>query len=234
MFVRVFYRLSAFALFLVALSGHWALAQPCCGPITPDGQKLASMLDQSGLDHLWQPHIHINWQTGAPDPNRPEWSPHITHCSAYAASMAARVGVYLLRPPAHGQGGLANAQFQWLQGAGARAGWRQVDAITAQSLANQGYFVVAVFENPDPRRPGHIAIIRPSEKTLALLNAHGPEEAQAGFHNKVRTTIQYGFSEHKGAWEAKGAGAIRFFAHKVAWADLAHHATAGGSFMPGN
>lgn len=224
---RIFCRLSVFVLLLLGLLGHQARAQPCCGPITANGQKLSALLDQSGVDHLWQPHIHINWQTGVPDPARPEWSLHITHCSAYAASMAARVGIYLLRPPAHGQGELANAQFRWLQGAGARAGWKEVDALTAQSLANRGYFVVAVYENRTPHRPGHIAIIRPSEKTAALLNAHGPDEAQAGFHNRVHTTIQQGFAEHKGAWEPDDKGAIRFFAHAVVWANQPHSSSSG-------
>ena len=196
------------------------MAQPCCGPITPDGQRLAALLDHSGLDHLWQPHIHINWQTGVPDPARPGWSRRITHCSAYAASMAERVGVYLLRPPAHGQIELANAQFAWLAGPGRQHGWKEVDARAAQTLANQGYFVLAVFKNPDPHLPGHVAIIRPSEKSIALLEANGPEEAQAGLHNRVHTTISHGFAEHKGAWLPNDTGSIRFFAHAVTWANI--------------
>ncbi|MGH7069355.1 MAG: hypothetical protein ACREFO_05010 [Acetobacteraceae bacterium] len=131
--------------------------------------------------------------------------------------MAARMGVYLLRPPEHGQGLLANAQFRWLEGHGAESGWEEVPAKAAQRLANQGYLVVAAYENPDPHRSGHIAIVRPSEKSAASLNAHGPEETQAGMHNRLRTTIARGFSDHKGAWEANGTGAIRLFAHAVDW-----------------
>lgn len=201
-------------------SGAQALAHPCCGPVMPNGQRIAALLDQSGVDHLWQPHIHINWQTGAPDPARPGWSPHVTHCSTYAASMAARVGIYLLRPPAHGQGDLANAQFAWLTGPGSQRGWKEVDAKSGQALANQGYFVLAVFKNPNPSRPGHVAIIRPSEKSLALLEANGPEEAQAGLHNHTHTTVLRGFADHKGAWLPNDTGAIRFFAHAVDWANI--------------
>ena len=32
-----------------------ALAQPCCGPVTPNGERLLQRLDASGVDHLWLP-----------------------------------------------------------------------------------------------------------------------------------------------------------------------------------
>lgn len=197
------------------LLGAQALAQPCCGSITPEGRRLDGLLGSSGLDHLWQPHIHVNWQTGVTDPARPSWSKHVTHCSAYAAAMAERVGVYLLRPPFHGQSELANAQFNWLAGVGRQAGWREVTALTAQRLANQGYFVLAVYANPTPHKPGHVAIIKPSTKSLSSLRRNGPEEAQAGLHNYIHTTISHGFAAHKGAWVSNGKGSIRFFAHAV-------------------
>lgn len=220
---RLLRYLSVLAIGLLTISfGRQAFAQPCCGPITPNGQRLATMLDQSGLDHLWQPHVHVIWQTGEPDPSRPRLALHVTHCSAFAAAMAARLNIYLLSPPAHGQGGLANAQYGWLPDAGKQAGWQEVDFKSAQSLANQGNFVVAVFKNPHAWLPGHIAVIRPSEKSLALLEAHGPEEAQAGLHNAFHTTIKHGFSEHPGAWEANGRGGVRFFVHEVNWSNLTH------------
>ncbi len=197
-----------------------ARAQPCCGPITQDGQHLAALLDHSGVEILWLPHQHIDWLTGEPDPARPGWSPRATHCSAYAAAMAARMDVYLLRPPEHGQDLLANAQLHWLEGAGAGAGWKEVDAKTAQTLANQGFLAVAVFENPDPHDPGHIAVIRPSEKSLPALEAEGPEEAQAGSHNALSIPVAQGFAGHHGAWQPDGTGTIRFFAHAVDWANL--------------
>ena len=198
-----------------------AAPPPCCGPITPNGQRLAAAIDHSGVEHLWQPHIHILWQSGEPDPARPGWSPHATHCSAFAAAFAAHLGVYVLRPPAHGQALLANAQFHWLENAGEQGGWRQVNAVTAQTLANEGWLVLAGYENPNPHRPGHIAVIRPSEKSMALLLARGPEEAQAGGINRLRTTVARGFHSHRGAWEPGGTGTIRFFAHEVDWPHVA-------------
>jgi hypothetical protein len=207
------------AMLLAAVPVARASAQPCCGPITPDGMNLAHLLDTSGIDHLWLIAQHVVWDTGEQDPARPGGNNHTTHCSAYAAAMAQRAGVYLLRPPEHGQALLANAQMAWLDSGAAReAGWRPVATpAQAQAAANRGELVVASYRNPDPQRPGHIAVLRPSEKTQAELDRDGPQEAQAGTHNWLSTSVAEGFHGHRGAWEPGGAGTIRFFAHAVAW-----------------
>jgi hypothetical protein len=199
---------------------HADPAAPCCGPVTAQGRRLAAALDDSGVERLWQPHTHINWKTGEPDPARPGYAAHATHCSAFAASFADRLGIYLLRPPQHGQGLLANAQVDWLAGPGQADHWQQVDFRTAQALANRGWLVIATYANPDPHRPGHVAVIRPSLKSENLLLAHGPEETQVGGHNHLRTTIAHGFSSHPGAWLPGGGGGIRFYAHQVHWSGL--------------
>ena len=206
-------------LLLAASRGVPAAAQPCCGPVTADGMKLTHLLDQSGVDHLWLAAEHIVWETGEQDPARPGGTKHNTHCSAFAAAMAERAGVYLLRPPAHSQDLLANAQMAWLEsGAGTEQGWRPVATpADAQAAANRGELAVAVYQNTDPNRPGHIAVLRPSEKTQAELDRDGPQEAQAGSHNWLSTDVADGFHGHRGAWLPGGAGAIRFFAHPVAW-----------------
>ena len=202
-----------------AAPGARATAQPCCGPITPDGQKLAQLLDRSGVDHLWLAAQHIVWDTGEPDPARTGGTRHATHCSTYAAAMAERAGIYLLRPPAHGQTLLANAQMAWLDSSAGRTdGWSPVATpAEAQAAANRGELVVAVYRNPDPNKPGHIAVLRPSDKTAAELERDGPEEAQAGSHNWPDTNVAEGFHGHRGAWEPGGTGAIRFFAHVIDW-----------------
>jgi hypothetical protein len=206
------------SLFVAGSSGR-ASAQPCCGAITPDGMKLAALLDRSGVDHLWLADQHIIWQTGEPDPRRPGEVPRDTHCSAFAAAMADRAGVYLLRPPQHSQTLLANAQMDWLLSAAATAaGWRQLAGpADAQAAANRGELVVAVYQNPRPTHPGHIAVVRPSEKTQPELDRDGPQEAQAGGFNALSTTVSEGFHHHRGAWQPGGGGTIRFFAHAVAW-----------------
>lgn len=202
-----------------AWPGPRASAQPCCGPITPEGMELAHLLDSSGVDHLWLAAQHIIWDTGEQDRARPGGTKHTTHCSAYAAAMAQRAGIYLLHPPEHGQSLLANAQMTWLGGSeGTADGWRPVSTpIEAQAAANRGEFVVAVYQNPDPHRPGHIAVLRPSDKSQAALDTEGPQEAQAGERNWLTNSVAEGFLHHHGAWLPGGAGTLRFFAHTVDW-----------------
>lgn len=207
-------RVLAFILMLLVLPGAgWAA--PCCGPITPEGVRLARFLDGTGVDHLWQAGQRVNWETG--EAIRAS-KPSATHCSAYAAAVAARLGIYLLRPPQHSEDFLANAQMAWLRGAQPAAGWRSLpDPAAAQAAANRGDLVVAVFENPNPARSGHIAVVRPSLQSAEALALGGPREAQAGAVNALDISTADGFAQHPGAWEPGGGGAIRYFAHKVDW-----------------
>ena len=86
----------------------------------------------------------------------------------------------------------------------------------AQTEANRGNLVVVVFANPDQHEPGHVAIIRPSEKSLMALERNGPDiiqagthNIQAGTHNHVRTVVRIGFERHPGAWP----DGVRYYMH---------------------
>jgi hypothetical protein len=188
--------------------------EPCCGPITPAGERLASMLDAMNVESLWLAHEHVNWETGEADRGGvDEGTGHHTHCSAFAASAAKRLNVYLLRPPEHGQQLLANAQSEWLPGEGGRqAGWRAVGTMReAQRLANQGQLVLVSFQNPDQHVPGHIAIVRPSKKSEETLEENGPEVIQAGEHNHNKINVRVGFENHPGAWP----DGVRYYVHSL-------------------
>ena len=205
---------------LVLLAIGRAAAEPASpGPITAEGARLAALLDGMNVETLWQQGYHIEWQTGAAK-GPPETSPgRHTHCSAFAAAAADRVGVYLLHPPEHGQKFLANAQERWLNSTAA-TGWTRVGrladagaSLRAVALANQGKLVVAVYFQPpkgDREVPGHIAIVRPSDKSPALIASDGPDIIQAGMHNHRLTTLHAGFVDHPAAWST---GAIEYFAH---------------------
>lgn len=197
------------------------LASPCCGPITAAGLRLAAFLDGTGVDHLWMRGFRVNWQTGVPISAWDDRRPH-THCSAFAASAAMRLGIYVLRPPQHSAILLSSAQMGWLRSPEAGVmGWQPLpDVTSAQTRANLGELVLAAFENPDPDEPGHIAIVRPSEIDAATLLANGPFVTQAGGHNALSVPLARGFASHQGAWVAGGSGAVRFFAHPVNWAAL--------------
>lgn len=203
----------ALALAIGIATAGVARADPCCGPITPAGQRLAAALDASGVDHLWLAGYRIDWESGQPiGPGRPS----STHCSAYVAAIASRLGIYVLRPPAHAQTSLANAQLGWLNDQGGGAGWRSLpDAAAAQAAANRGELVLEAFANPNPHRPGHIAIVRPSEESAVTLARDGPREAQAGAMNARDTSTADGFAHHPGAWVPGGEGGIRYFAHPI-------------------
>lgn len=197
-----------------------AVAAPCCGPVTADGRKLGAFLDGSGVETLWLPGWHVDWKTGRPDRDAPGGHGSRSHCSAFAAAMAARLGIYLLRPPEHGQILLANAQRRWLAGADAAAdGWRPIaDDRAAVAAANRGFLVVAVVANPDPHKAGHIAIVRPSLKSSAALAVEGPDVAQAGARNRLNAKVARVFRNHAGAWKPGGGGTLAYFAHAVNWA----------------
>jgi hypothetical protein len=191
-----------------------AAAESCCGPITAAGQRLLDVLDGSNVESLWLAHEHVNWESGEPDKGADYEGPgKATHCSAFAAAIGKRVGVYMLRPPEHGQILLANAQAAWFYSpAGRQGGWREVKtAKEAQTLANQGSLVAIVYENPDAHTPGHIAIVRPALRPERLLDENGPEITQAGQRNYVKTSAKVGFLHHPGAWP----DGVRYYAHAL-------------------
>jgi hypothetical protein len=209
----------AFVLILVlALATTVARAEPCCGPITPAGQGLTRFLDGSDVMQRWLAGWHVDWRSGQKDRAQSGGPAAKTHCSAFAAAMTERLGVYVLRPPEHGQELLANAQMRWLRVHGAEQGWQALPSyVAAQAAANRGELVLEAFENPDPHKPGHIAIVRPSEKAREALDRDGPQETQAGEQNALSTTTEAGFRHHPGAWEPDGAGSLRYYVHVVAW-----------------
>ena len=202
---------------LVAVGGvspAFSAEPSCCGPITEAGRRLVAVLDGMKVEGLWLAKEHINWETGEPDKGEDYSGPgRSTHCSAFAAAVGKRLGIYMLRPPDHGQVLLANAQAAWFRSdAGKQGGWRPVkDAQGAQSLANRGSLVVVVFESPDPHRPGHIAIVRPADRPTRLLEQNGPEIIQAGQTNHTRTSTKVGFQAHPGAWP----GGVLYYAHPI-------------------
>jgi hypothetical protein len=181
--------------------------------ITPEARRMAAIVDGLDVEHHWPAGIHVKWDTGVPD-GRPETAigKH-THCSAFVAAAALRLGIYILRPPEHPQLLLANAQYEWLADQGRQHGWRPLrDAAEAQSLANHGSLVVATYRNHSDDKPGHIAIVRPSEKGVSAIQIEGPQITQAGGTNYRSTTLRQGFAGHPAAWSR---GEVRYYAHEI-------------------
>ncbi len=214
MFVRSIVAVAAVVTVTTGILSARPAAESCCGPISPAGQRLLEILDSTNVETLWLAHEHVNWETGQPDKDADYEGPgKATHCSAFAAAVGKRVGIYMLRPPEHGQILLANAQAAWFHAAGGQQnGWRDVKTPKeAQTLANQGYLVTVVYESPDPHKPGHIAIVRPAARPERLLEENGPEITQAGTRNYVKTSTKVGFEHHLGAWP----DGVRYYAHQL-------------------
>jgi hypothetical protein len=190
----------------------------CAGEniVTPQGQSLARQLDRMGVETKWIAGVHVDWETGLPDGGTETLPGRHTHCSAFVAAAAKMLGVYILRPPQHGQLLLANAQSEWLAGEGRSEGWRPVaGAADAQSAANHGFLVVASYHNHRDDKPGHIAIVRPGDKDGQQLAAEGPDLIQAGTVNSASVSAKAGFSGHRYAWNNDE---IEYYAHSVKFA----------------
>ncbi len=178
-----------------------------------DGRRLGLFLDSLQVESRWPAGVHVDWETGLPDGRVEHFEGKHTHCSAFVASAAKQLGVYILRPPEHGQTLLANAQYDWLRDEGAAHGWRPLpDGYEAQRAANRGFLVVASYKNHSGDKPGHIAIVRPSGRTRAEILADGPQIIQAGGRNYNSTTLRQGFADHPAALEA---GEVRYYAHDL-------------------
>ncbi len=136
-----------------------------------------------------------------------------THCSAFVAAAAEKLGAYILRPPEHSQVLLANAQYEWLGDEGRAEGWRALpDGAAAQSAANAGDLVVAAYESHRSDKPGHIAIVKPAARSAAELAADGPLVIQAGTVNSSAVSLREGFAGHPAAWRDQE---VVYYAHEI-------------------
>lgn len=180
------------------------------GTPSPAGLRLGSFYDSMDVEHHWLKGKHIDWRTGDPDNGKDGK----TYCSAFVASACDRLKLEILRPPAHGQKNLANAQYKWLSDSGKALGWSLVGSpYQAQHLANEGQVVVVIFRNPNSRKSGHIALVRPSDKPDSRIHAEGPQIVQAGGANYASTSVAVGFQSHPAAWVDADHFQVRFFAH---------------------
>jgi hypothetical protein len=180
-----------------------------------NGDKLAAFLDSLQVESRWPAGVHVDWETGLPDGETEHFEGRHTHCSAFVASAAKQLGVYILRPPEHGQMLLANAQYDWLAGEGSAAGWTPLsDGFAAQQAANRGFLVVASYKNHDAEQPGHIAIVRPTSRGRDEILADGPEIIMAGEENYQATTVKHGFANHPTAFVDNE---IRYYQHELSW-----------------
>src|SRR5262249_54419370 len=129
--------------------------------ISAQGEKLSVALDSMNVEKLWLAGRQVNWRTGEPNGKVYTNSSSHTHCSAFAAAAAEKLGVYLLRPPEHSSVLLANAQQDWLSHAGTNGGWYAVStAKEAQKIADTGNLVGVTQKNPGSGKTGRLGPLR--------------------------------------------------------------------------
>jgi hypothetical protein len=182
-------------------------------PVLRGGTELGRFLDAMQVEEHWIAGHHVNWRTGDPDGRPVPAEGAHSHCSAFVAAAATRLGIDILRPPDHSQILLANAQCRWLSAEGEERGWQPVATpLEAQQAANRGELVVACWIDPDPKLPGHIAIVRPDALSRRRIDTEGPQITQAGIENFRSASLARGFRHDPRAWADR---AIRFFAHSL-------------------
>ncbi len=182
-------------------------------PISPAAERLGKFYDSLRVEELWIAGAIVDWRTGLPTGKEIKDDGKHTHCSQFAASACERLGVYLLRPPEHSVVLLANAQYDWLAEKGREQGWVPVaTGVEAQDRANRGEVVVAVYKNRDPKKSGHIVLIRPGTRTEEEIVRQGPDIIQAGGTNYRLGNLKKGFGNHRKAF---ANGEIKFYAHPV-------------------
>jgi hypothetical protein len=128
----------------------------------------------------------------------------VTHCDAFVKAACDKLKAPMIAGKGYGH---ANQQYDWFLGKGKDKGWKEVEPVEAQTLANHGKVVVAAFKNTDGGH-GHVAMVRPSTKGKEAIHKEGPQISQAGWDNYRSTTTAKGFEHHRGAWEKRK---IKFF-----------------------
>ena len=175
--------------------------------ISAEGKILLQNYLSMNVENLWIAGHHINWITGVPDRDNAKAGTR-THCSAFVAAACKNQNIYILRPPEHAQVLLANAQYKWLQSSNAISmGWQPVTGgssadvyYSAQRYANKGFVVVAVYQNPISKKPGHIAIVRPDLVSTQQISDNGPSLIMASTNNYDLISLKMGFKSHITQW----------------------------------
>ena len=159
---------------------------------------LLQFLNSLRVDQYWLVGTSVNFLTGAAGGTGPNMTIGTdSHCSAFAASAANLLGIYMLRPPQASDVNLANNQADWFPTN--TNGWFLISsALNAQHMVNTGLLAIASYKASSGS--GHIVMLRPSTRPDSDITTYGPEECQSGDTNYYDTNVMSGFGEHPGAF----------------------------------
>ncbi len=79
-------------------------------------------------------------------------------------------------------------------------------------LLAAGLLFCGLYHHED--KPGHIAIVRPSDKDIGALREDGPQITQAGAINFRSVSLREGCGGHPAAWRDQE---VRYYAHPVGY-----------------
>ena len=186
------------------------------------GDRLLEYLQTFSINTRWISGHPVIWQTGQKDGLDSEDPAHSTHCSAFIAAVALDLNLYILRPKHHVLKLLSNAQVAWLLGTGAAvdapsaeaSGWKTLGTAgdssalkNAVAAASRGSLVIAGYQNPDLKIPGHLVTVLPTSNDDIPMD--GPEVISVATSNHPSISMKSAFEIHHGAWPDN----IHIFSH---------------------
>lgn len=129
-------------------------------------------------------------------------TPADTFCNIFVTDVLEAAGVLAPRhwsdpvsgmptPVGSGEELSANKLNAWFEKFGTEFGWKRASTSVARVSANAGLIVVAVASNPNPKRSGHVAIVRPDESPELYVS-------QAGAFNFERARLVDAFGSLAG------------------------------------
>ena len=72
--------------------------------------------------------------------------------------------------------------------------------------------VVVCYQNRERDDPGHIASVRPGNKSRRLIESEGPDVMQAGAVNAREISVRQAFRRHLKAWRE---GRLHYYVHVI-------------------
>jgi hypothetical protein len=180
-------------------------------PLSPAGQALAKLLDSLEVEKNWLASQEVDWKNGkATDASVRE---PVSKGGAFIAAVCRQFKLTL--PTAEKEDFLPGNQIDWFMSIGKERGWVKVGEVEAQTLANQGWVVVAAWQNLSPAghrdELGQLAIVHPDLEPVSELAARGPLVTMASKQNHNSIGIKDGFPA--GAWSKQE---IVYLAHRPA------------------
>lgn len=197
--------------------------------IAEPAKEILGIVNSLKVEEKWQKGKTINCKTGETieeyTGEHKKTGNRITHDSCFVYAVASSLNIAKDSLPPHPEFGtdfipfLTNKQADWYEREGSKQGWNYIknkdkdnNFIQAQKLANQGYLVVAIYKNINPKRLGHTSIVIPSNKDVEKIKLEGPDTAQAGINNFSCGSLKKGFKNKKDVFKNNE---IKFYYHKI-------------------